>query len=105
MIGKIPARFVHPDDLNQYIRSLRGRTDIGERTQEIRVKNKSGEWIWLQFRGRIIQGKDGERKILLISRDITEKKLMELESLIQEKIQFFKKFPRKINTLKEWELD
>lgn len=58
---------VHPDDLPKTLRILnrhiKGETDFYE--AEFRMKRKSGEWMWILARGKVIE-RDGEGKPLRV---------------------------------------
>jgi len=68
---------VHPDDREKAITALKDGFQKGYGMEEVRVKNKEGNWIWLQIKGKAFLDKGGAKKTLLISRDITEQKLIE----------------------------
>jgi len=82
---------VHPDDLPGMDRALRdhirGRTP--QYVYEHRLRTKSGEWKWVQGRGRLVE-KDKSRNLLRMVgtyTDITERKLAE-EALRQSEERF-----------------
>jgi two-component system cell cycle sensor histidine kinase/response regulator CckA len=72
---------VHPDDLPAALEALeshlRGDSEVYE--TEHRLRCKSGEWIWVLDRGRVVErGSDGTpHRIIGAQRDITEKILAE----------------------------
>ncbi len=81
-------RFVHPEDLVKadalLARHFAGETDYYE--CEIRMHHKSGHWVWISDRGRVVS-RDAEGKPLLVSGthiDITERKLNEERLLESE---------------------
>ena len=76
-IGKNALSFIHPDDLDRAIKTFKRSFEVGEGMGVVRMKNKKGSYDWLEIRGKKFNAKDGEEKALLISRNITERKLTE----------------------------
>ncbi|MFX1274915.1 MAG: PAS domain-containing protein [Promethearchaeota archaeon] len=74
VIGKIPADFVHPDDLQIAIKGLGRGFNEGEAMEEVRIRHKNGNYFWFEIKGRIFTDEAGNEKALLILRDTTEKK-------------------------------
>ncbi len=73
--------FVHPDDLDGLLASMKdaltGKTPIYE--AEFRVRHNDGRWLWLRSRGRVVE-RDAEGQALRLvgtDTDITERKLAE----------------------------
>ena len=73
VIGKIPADFVHPDDLQVALKELERGFQEGEGMEELRLQHKNGEYYWFEIKGRRFIDKDGNAKVLLILRDVTER--------------------------------
>jgi len=73
-IGKSTSEFIHPDDINNTIKSFKKGFEYGELIDLVRFKDKNGIYHWLEVRGNRFTDQDGEMKILMIARDITEKK-------------------------------
>ena len=81
--GKPPSnRLIHDDDLkatkDAFDAHLAGQTDVYD--SEHRLKHKSGEWIWVHDRGRILErALDGSPlKMIGTTADITERKHAEI---------------------------
>ncbi|MFX1528279.1 MAG: PAS domain S-box protein [Promethearchaeota archaeon] len=74
LIGKFAGEFLHPNDFKELDKQLTPIIRSGSGIREARVKHKNGNWVWFEFTNKIILDKDGNRKFLSISRDITEKK-------------------------------
>lgn len=76
-------RLIHPEDLHNCVLGfLDGEgthTDAYER--EFRTRHKSGEWIWLHERGKIVERDAGRRAIRVVGTvtDITRRKQLEEE--------------------------
>ncbi|MFX1257765.1 MAG: PAS domain S-box protein [Promethearchaeota archaeon] len=79
VIGKTPKHFVHPEDYIKSINALKEGFIKGEGMEIVRIKRKDGYYIWFEVKGRTFIDKIGEKKALLILRDITERKKVEQE--------------------------
>ncbi|MFX0133157.1 MAG: PAS domain S-box protein [Candidatus Hodarchaeota archaeon] len=79
LIGKDITKFVHPDDMIKSIEIGRKYWETGEAMVEARLKRKDGTYFWTEVKGKRFVDIDGEEKILLVSRDITERKKVEQE--------------------------
>ena len=77
MIGKNPLFLIHPDDLKHTINALIKGIENGEGTVETRMKHKKGDYIWLELKGKTYINNKGEKKGLIIGRDISDRKLAE----------------------------
>jgi len=71
--------FVHPNDVKKAISIFKEAFKVGEGMGEFRSKTKKGDYIWLESKGKIFIDKDEQKKVLIISRDITERKKAEEE--------------------------
>ncbi len=78
-IGKPALNFIHPDDVDIAMKTFKKGFEDGEGMVVVRMKNKKGIYSWLDVRGKAFFDKDGKKKALLISRDITEQKKAEQE--------------------------
>jgi PAS domain S-box-containing protein len=76
-IGKPALSFIHPDDLDSAIKIFKKGFEVGEGMGVVRMQNKKGNYDWLEIRGKKFTAKDGKEKALLISRNITKRKLAE----------------------------
>lgn len=81
--GENSLKTIHPDDLKKVKIFFLTTFKKGEGFGESRIECKDGKYKWLQSNGKVFI-KDGEKKLILISRDITEikeneKKLHEAE--------------------------
>ena len=74
---------LHPDDLSRateaLICHLDGKTDFYE--SEHRLRSKSGDWVWVLDKGKVINRDDTGRPVRVVGThlDITERKLAEME--------------------------
>ena len=79
VIGNLSLKYIHPDDIEHATRLFKEIFKSGEAQGDIRVKNKFGRYFWLEAKGKTFIDKNGKKKILMISRDITERKKAEEE--------------------------
>ena len=76
-IGKIGSQFLHPDDLNNVLELFNKRLKLVEGSIEVRLLHKDGHYIWVETIGKIFVDRDKKSKVIIISRDITERKIAE----------------------------
>ena len=74
IIGRSFVKLIHPDDFNRIFRISKKGYEVIEGIGEARVKNNKGDYVWFENRGKVFKNNKDEKKIFLISRDITEKK-------------------------------
>src|SRR5262249_42086542 len=70
---------IHPDDRDRLQKAAEdaGRSGIGE-TLEYRIRHKSGMWLVLESTSSVIRNAKGEpEKLVIVNRDITERKRAE----------------------------
>jgi len=77
LIGKTPSTILHPADRKKTVNQTKEEAAVGEGLLEARIKKKDGTYIWLENKGRSFIGADGQRKALIIARDITDRKKTE----------------------------
>jgi PAS domain S-box-containing protein len=85
IIGKTPIEFIHPDDTTLLTYSLVEGFKTGIGGAELRFKHKNGNWIWLETKGQTFTDADGDLKAIIISRDVTERKLNEQKTQESER--------------------
>ncbi len=85
LIGKSPLDNVHSEDIKKAVKIWRTAVISGEGTIELRHKKKDGTWIWLEIRGKKFIDTNGEQKGIIISRDITKRKIAEQKLKDSEK--------------------
>ncbi|HXE58065.1 MAG TPA: PAS domain S-box protein [Gemmatimonadales bacterium] len=87
LVGRSPAEFVHPEDGAAISEALAGRpSSLDVRTHAFRFRHRDGGYIWLETTIRTVDGRGGEREIIAVSRDITERKRAE-RSLLERTAQ------------------
>jgi len=79
LLKKKPLEFAHPDDVNEIAKIFKKGYQTGKGSGEFRFRNKDGDYIWLEMNGTIFTNEIGEKKALVISRDITKRKISEIK--------------------------
>ncbi|MGS0763739.1 PAS domain S-box protein [Syntrophomonas curvata] len=77
LLGRMCLDLVHPDDLEYISRELREGIARGSGKAELRERKKDGSYIWAEVQGHLISSPDGHQEILLVSRDINDRKIAE----------------------------
>ncbi|MFX0017789.1 MAG: PAS domain S-box protein [Promethearchaeota archaeon] len=94
LLGRKGFDLVHPEDLKKVSQVINTANKDGEGSVEARIRNKNGEYIWIETNGKIVEDKSGKVKYLLIGRDITERK-----SVIKELQEFKDQYQNLANSL------
>jgi len=74
LIGKNGIILIHPDDQNLVLQSFKELINTGEGLVIARIRHKNGKYVWTETKGKTFYDTMGKRKMLLITRDITERK-------------------------------
>ncbi|MGE5681446.1 MAG: PAS domain S-box protein [Bacillota bacterium] len=82
VINKSILDFIHPDDIPAVIATL--KKDYGSVT--LRYQHKNGEWYWFESAGKKFVTANGQKKGVIVSRDITERKKLEQQLIQTEKL-------------------
>ncbi len=77
LIGGSALRWVHPDDRSKCIIAFKQGWEEGESNVQARFTDTNGKYHWLDVRGTKISDHKGEEKVLVVSRDISERKKYE----------------------------
>lgn len=77
LIAKSGADFIHPDDREKILKPYLDGFEQSEGSVEARIKHKLGHYILVESNGKMFIDKDGKQKVLIITRDITERKRAE----------------------------
>ncbi len=67
----------HPDDFPTLIETFKEAFDKGSAKAELRMRRKDGEYIWLESLARIFYLDSGGMRVLIVSREISERKALE----------------------------
>jgi len=98
LIGTSPLDIVHPDEVEMNRKSFRKTLREGEGVLETRIRNLWGGYNWFEVKGKTFIDVDGKKKVLLIARDINNRK--EKELLLKQSEQkyrhLFEKSPYRI---------
>lgn len=88
LIGHKATDMIHPDDLTKSIERYDEVKKTLEKSVDIwRFRHKNGNYLTLESRSAIYYNEKKEKRTVVISRDITEKKLAEKKLLEQEERQ------------------
>jgi len=79
LIGKSTLEIIHPEDVEKAVESFRKGFELGELMDIVRIKDKKSVYHWFEVRGKIFTDQYENKKILMIARDITERKKAEKE--------------------------
>jgi PAS domain S-box-containing protein len=85
LIGKSALKFIHPDDLSLGTKSLLEGFKNGIGVAELRYRHKNGNLIWIETKGQTFTNANGDLKAILVSRDVTERKLNEQKTQESER--------------------
>lgn len=78
LMGRPCHNHIHPDDLKKTMEILQEGIMKGRGIAQYRTKRKDGAYVWLEAIGKLINSDNGPGDILLVTREINEKKLAEL---------------------------
>ena len=89
MIGRSALGFLHPDDVAETAGVL-SRAIAEERADRVlcRVRHAAGHWVWVQFTGRPFRNREGERRVAVVGRDISDR--LAAEHALRESEQRFR---------------
>ncbi|MDQ3711357.1 MAG: PAS domain-containing sensor histidine kinase [Acidobacteriota bacterium] len=82
LVGTSPYDYIHEEEIpcvrdDTHERLLRGENDL---TVSYRMRQKSGEYVWLESMAQIVADKNGKpSQLLTVSRDVTKRKIAEDE--------------------------
>jgi len=75
LLGRNALDLVHPTDLPAVVAAFNSSSDQGQGT--FRARHKTGEWRWIESTGKVYHTARGERRAVIVSRDITARKRAE----------------------------
>lgn len=93
MSTKNLREFLHPEDLGLAYTVFRKILEIGEGRDEFRIKRKDGTHVWIEILGRTFIDKDKMEKILVIGRDISERKMLE-----EQRVKYTEHLKKEVET-------
>lgn len=77
-VGSDSFKYIHPEDIDELRQTLHRKLSYGDGSTQYRVQHKNGTYLWLDTVGKKIEEGEFKGDILLISRDITERKMAEI---------------------------
>jgi PAS domain S-box-containing protein len=78
LLGKSCLMHVHPEDIKSVIKKLQECIKKGNAGAQYRARNKDGVNFWFDSFGKVIELGKYKGDVLLITRDITERKMAEI---------------------------
>jgi len=75
--GKSIFTYIHPESEEKVKKILKNNSESSVNITELRFKHEDGHWIWFECRGKSFYDNAGILKRILISRNITERKMAE----------------------------
>ncbi len=87
LIGEKVWNLVNPEDVKYLVNSREIATTTFDELNvvdkaELRIRHKEGHYVWLEYTSRVFLDNKGNAKVIVISRDISEKK--KAEEIIKE---------------------
>ncbi|MFW9968771.1 MAG: PAS domain S-box protein, partial [Candidatus Odinarchaeota archaeon] len=77
LLGRSALEFTHPNDIANTANALAEGFKRGKGQAELRFRHKEGHWVWIEAKGKTFIDKEGNMKAIVISRDITDRKVNE----------------------------
>jgi len=84
--GVTALELLHPDDRAALIPKWRQLVSTGSTQAICRIRDINGEWFWIDSSGSTSE-RQGQRVIVIVSRDITERRLLEAQFLQSQKME------------------
>jgi len=82
LLGRAASELMHPEDLLRAIDDFNTLINSWQpMTREWRFKHKNGEWLWFECVANLYADKNGAKKTVVVSTDITNRKKAETEIL------------------------
>jgi len=75
--GKDALSLVHPDDVNRIKQFFNELISSSPKYIELRVKHKSGHWVWIEASGQPLIDKGASNSIVINAREISRRKKLE----------------------------
>jgi two-component system cell cycle sensor histidine kinase/response regulator CckA len=86
LLGTIALDLLHPDDRDTLISQWRQLLSDGQVQSVCRIRHANGEWRWIESSGRASE-RQGRRVLVIVSRDITERRRLEAQFLQSQKME------------------
>ena len=94
------GEIIHKEDLKDTAIAFQNGYKKGNYKKQFRLKRKDGKYLWFEVKGKVFLDSNGLKKILCVSRDITEMKESENEliSLNKLKTEFLRRTSHELKT-------
>lgn len=102
LINKSFLNIVHPDDLKKLVKFLKKCTKHFDECQEIRIKNKKGNFVWVEIEAKKFTDENNQKMFLVFLKDINKYKNLEKE--LREKEKKIKNLSNSIPEIRFWNL-
>ncbi|MFX1566963.1 MAG: PAS domain S-box protein [Promethearchaeota archaeon] len=79
LIGMNGIILIHPDDKENVLRAMNRIIKSGNGLVIARIKHKNGSYIWAEIKGKMFKDKENSRKLLMVTRDISDRKEIEFK--------------------------
>ncbi len=79
LIGTTNLELIHPNDRKKTVIATSRILRKGEGSHQVRFKTKNGDYKWLEVTSKNFYDIKGNKKVLNISRDVTERKKVEID--------------------------
>ncbi|TFG05052.1 MAG: PAS domain S-box protein [Promethearchaeota archaeon] len=74
LIGTSIVALIHPNDLKTVETSVKRGFLSGKENMELQIRHKDGHYIWVEARANFFTDEEGQRKSIVITREISERK-------------------------------
>jgi len=102
LINKSFLNIVHPDDLKKLVKFLKKCTKHFGECQEIRLKHKKGNFVWVEIEAKKFTDENNQKMFLVFLKDINKYKNLEKE--LREKEKKIKDLSNSIPEIRFWNL-
>ncbi len=86
LVGEKTGVIIHPEDFNLAKQRYRELTDDRSSLRDVwRFRDKEGRWRWMDCASTLVRKNSGESTVIVIARDITERRVIEESLVLSEK--------------------